>query len=111
MAEVSKEVQDKALEIVEVAKSTGKIKKGINEVTKILERGNAKFVVYAEDVNPKEITMHLPLLAKEKEVPCVAIPTKDDLGAAAGLAVGTAAVVVVTEGNSKDIIAEVKKQL
>lgn len=111
MAEVSKEVQDKALEILEVANSTGKIKKGTNEVTKALERETAKFVAYAGDVNPKEITMHLPLLAKEKDIPCVELPNKDDLGAAAGLSVGTAAVAVINEGNSKDLIADLKKQL
>ena len=110
MTEVSKELQDKALEAIEVAKSTGKIKKGTNEVTKALERGNAKLVVYAEDVNPKEITMHIPILAKEKETPCIAIPSKDDLGAAAGLSVGTAAVAITVEGNSKDIVADIKKE-
>lgn len=111
MAEVSKELQDRALEAIEVARSTGKIKKGTNEVTKALERGSAKFVVYADDVNPKEITMHLPLLSKEKEIPCVAVANKDDLGAAAGIGVGTAAVVVVVEGNAKDLISDIKKQL
>ena len=110
MAEVSKEMQDRALEAIEVAKSTGKIKKGTNEITKALERGTAKLVVFAEDVNPKEITMHIPMLAKEKEIPCVGVDKKDDLGAAAGLSVGTAAVAIIQEGDSKDIIADIKSQ-
>ena len=78
----------KVLEIVEVARTSGKIRKGANEVTKAIEKGDAKLVVYAEDVTPKEIIMHLPLLSKEKNVLCFKVSKKDDLGAAAGLAVG-----------------------
>ena len=95
----------KALEIVEVARATGKIRKGANETTKAIEKGQAKFVVYAEDVSPKEVVMHLPLLCKEKNVLCVAIKRKEDLGAAAGLPVATAAVAVVKEGDAKNAIA------
>ena len=94
----------KVLEAVEIARTTGKIRKGANEATKALEKGQAKLVVYAEDVSPKEVVMHLPLLAKEKNVPCVGISKKEDLGAAAGLPVATAAVVVVKEGDAKSVI-------
>ena len=96
----------KVLEAVEIARTTGKIRKGANEATKALEKGQAKLVVYAEDVSPKEVVMHFPLLAKEKNVPCVAISKKEDLGAAAGLPVATAAVVVVKEGDAKATIEQ-----
>ena len=91
----------KVLEIVEVARTTGKIRKGSNEATKAIEKGEAKLVVYAADVTPKEVVMHLPLLCKEKNVKCVEISKKEDLGAAAGLPVATAAVAVVKEGDAK----------
>ncbi|HLD40261.1 MAG TPA: ribosomal L7Ae/L30e/S12e/Gadd45 family protein [Candidatus Nanoarchaeia archaeon] len=99
----------KILEAVEIARTSGKIRKGANEATKALEKGQAKLVVYAEDVTPKEIIMHLPLLAKEKNVPCFGVSKKDDLGAAAGLAVSTAAVAVVKEGEAKAIIESLAK--
>ena len=99
---------EKAYEAVEVAKTTGKIKKGSNEVTKIIERGQAKLVVIAKDVNPPEITMHIPLLCKEKGVICVEVPTKEELGAAAGMQIGTAAVVIVDAGEAAPIIKELK---
>ena len=99
----------KVLEIVEIARTSGKIRKGANEATKALEKGQAKLVVYAEDVTPKEIIMHLPLLAKEKNVPCFGVSKKDDLGAAAGLAVSTAAVAVVKEGDAKSAIESLTK--
>lgn len=97
---------ERAYEAIELAKASGKIRKGSNEVTKALERGTAKFVAVAKDVSPKEIVMHIPLLAKEKGVPCVEVNTKDELGTAAGLEVGTAAVVVIEEGDAKAIIKE-----
>ena len=103
-----KETIDKAYEAIELAKKTGKIKKGINEVTKIIERGQAKFVVVAKDVNPQEVIMHIPPLCEEKGVKFVLVPSKEDLGAAAGLQVGTSAVAIVTEGDSKDIIKSIK---
>jgi|SRR3989339_1158043 len=91
----------KALELIELARSTGKIKKGANETTKAIEKGEAKLVVYATDVTPKEIIMHLPLLCKEKNIPCIEVKTKESLGAAAGLGVGTSAVAIVKEGDAK----------
>ncbi len=92
------------LEAVEIARSSGKIRKGANEVTKAIEKGQAKLVVFADDVSPKEIIMHLPLLCKDKNIPCRKVAKKDDLGAAAGLAVATAAVAVVKEGDAKAAI-------
>jgi len=97
-------MSDNALEIIELAKKSGKIRKGCNEVTKVIEKGEAKFVVYAKDVTPKEIIMHLPLLCKEKGIKCSEVERKEELGAAAGLPVGTAAVAVIAEGDAKDLI-------
>jgi large subunit ribosomal protein L7Ae len=106
-----KELTERIYQAVEGAKSTGKIKKGINEVTKAIEKGSAKFVVFAADVNPPEIVMHLPLLCKEKGIPCAKSGTKEELGAAAGLTVPTVAVAVVQEGESKDLIKQIAEEL
>jgi|SRR3989344_6393331 len=108
MAEV-KEIQDKAYEAIELAKKTGKIKKGINEVTKSVEKGLAKLVIIAKDVNPPEIIMHIKPLCEEKETFLVEVNSKEDLGAAAGLNVGTSAVAITKEGDAKDLIEEIKK--
>ena len=106
MADESK----KALEALELARNTGKIKKGANEVTKALERGTAKLVVYAEDTTPKEIVMHLPALAKEKGVPCVAVKSKEELGSAAGINIPTTAVAVLKEGDAASLIKELAEK-
>lgn len=97
---------DKILEAVELARSTGKIKKGANEVTKAIEKGKAKHVVIATDASPKEIIMHIPLLCKEKGIPCHSAGTKEELGSAAGLSVGTVAVAIIAEGEAKQMLGE-----
>ncbi len=100
--EVSKEAVELAFEIVEIAKASGKIKKGTNEVTKAIEKQRAKLVVIASDVTPPEIIMHLPLLAKEKEVPCITVGTKEELGTAAGVGIGASSLAIIDEGDAKE---------
>ncbi len=98
--ETPKEVAEKALEILSVAKQTGKIKKGTNETTKAVERGLAKLVLIAEDVDPPEVVAHLPLLCEEKKVPYVYVPSKERLGKAAGINVSAAAATVIEPGQA-----------
>ncbi len=100
----------KVLEAIEIARTSGKISKGSNEATKAIEKGIAKLVAYAADVSPKEIVMHLSLLCKEKGIPCFEVSKKEDLGAAAGLPVSTAAVAVTKEGDAKSAIEALAKE-
>lgn len=104
---MSEELLKKAYEAVEIARKTGKIKKGANEVTKAVERSIAKLVVIAKDANPAEITMHLSPLCTEKKIPFIATANKEELGAAAGLSVSTVSVAIVQEGDAADLIKEI----
>ena len=101
---------NKILEAIEIARETGKIKKGVNETTKAIERGVAKLVISASDVSPPEITMHLPSLCQEKNIPIITIPSKADLGRAAGIEVPTSAIAIVDFGEAKKILEETLKQ-
>lgn len=87
-------------EIVEVARKTGKIDKGTNEVTKAIERGQAKLVVIADDVEPREITQHIPVLCTEKGIPLIMVDSKKKLGIAAGINVSTASVAILDGGDA-----------
>ncbi|MFT4311305.1 MAG: ribosomal L7Ae/L30e/S12e/Gadd45 family protein [Candidatus Woesearchaeota archaeon] len=100
---------EKAYELIELAKRSGKIKKGTNEVTKAIERGKAKIVIVAQDVSPKEITMHIPLLAKEKGIKSIEVPSKTELGVAAGMPIATVAVAIIEEGEGKEQLKELSK--
>jgi len=96
-------------EAVEKARTSGKIKKGTNETTKVIEKGIAKLVIVADDANPKEIVMHIVPLCKEKGITCVIVPSKAELGAAAGLPVATVCVAIVQEGDAKDLIKKISQ--
>ncbi len=89
-----------------------KIRKGMNEVTKSIERGQAKFVVMAEDVSPPEILYHVPLLCEEKNIPYAYITSKKNLGNAANLNIGASSIAIdnVGTGNEK-ILDEIIKQI
>ncbi len=106
---VTKEVGDKVLQAVEIAKNTGKIRIGTNETTKAIEKGIAQLVIIAEDVDPEEIVMHLPALCDEKKIPYVYIPSKQELGRATGIDVQSAAIAVVDFGEGKNLLKEILK--
>lgn len=92
---------DEILEIVEIARDTGKIRKGVNEATKAAERGVAKAVVVADDTDPPEIVMHLEPLCSEKGVKLLRVQSKNELGRAAGLTVSCAAIAITDLGEAK----------
>ena len=96
-------------DVVEKARKTGKIEKGTNEVTKAVERGTAKLVVYATDVEPKEIVMHLPIICKEKGIPCAEADKKEKLGISVGLSVKCSSVAIINPGDAeKDLESFIK---
>lgn len=105
--EVSKELADQVYEAVEKARDTGKLRKGTNEATKAIERGKAKLVVMAEDVEPAEIVAHLPPLCEEKNVPYVYVPNKRELGSAAGIDVQSAAIAIAEPGEAEDAVKSI----
>ncbi len=98
-----------AYQIIEKAKQTGKIEKGTNEVTKAIERGTAKFVAYATDVDPKEVVAHIPILCREKGIPCMEADSKQKLGVAVGISVSASSIAVIEAGDAEKDIATLKK--
>ncbi len=110
--EMPKDLVDKTYEIVEMARDSGKLRKGVNEVTKLVERGCVSFVVMAEDVQPPEILAHMPILCEDKNVLYAYVPSKQELGVASGLKVSTASIAVIDPGKGKqlleDLVSKVK---
>jgi len=89
-----------------------KIRKGMNEVTKSIERSLAKIVVMAEDVSPPEILFHVPLLCEEKKIPYAYLSTKKNLGNAVRLNIGASAIAVEKAGTGNEkIIDDLLKQI
>jgi len=96
------EIIEEALKILEKSRETegGKIKRGTNETTKAVERGIAKLVFIAKDVDPPEIVAHLPLLCDEKNIPYIFVETKENIGEASGIDVPAAAACIIEPGQT-----------
>jgi len=109
--EVLKELAEAAYEALRIAKDTGKVRRGTNETTKSVERGQAKLVVIAEDVDPPEVVAHLPLLCEERKIPYIYVPSKDQLGEASGIDVRAASAAILEPGEAKEMVEEIVKKL
>lgn len=111
--EVPEELLKKSLEALDLARTTGNVKKGTNETTKIIERGMARLVLISEDVSPEEVVMHLPPLCEEKNIPYLYVKNQKDLGAACGINKGCASAVILDPGKAEEavvgVIAELEK--
>ncbi len=105
--EVPKDIVDKSLEALRLAKQSGSVRKGVNEVTKSVERGVSSLVIIAGDVEPEEVVMHLPTICEQKKIPFVFVPLKLDLGKAAGLSVPCAAASIEKAGEGQPQVKEV----
>jgi len=110
--EVPDALKNKVLDFVKnTVKKNGRIKKGMNECTKSIERGKSKLVVIASDISPAEIVMHLPPIAQEKKIPYVFVNTKSELGKAAEIHTPCSALSVIEfdkslEADFKEIIKQ-----
>lgn len=94
------ELNVKILDLVQQATNYKQTKKGANEATKTLNRGQAEFIVMAADAEPLEILLHLPLLCEDKNVPYVFVPSKVSLGRACGVSRAVIACSILTHEGS-----------
>ncbi|KAK7750905.1 RNA binding protein snu13 [Diatrype stigma] len=91
-AQLSQEI----LDLVQQASHYRQLKKGANECTKTLSRGISELVILAADCEPLAILLHLPLLAEDKNVPYVYVPSKVALGRACGVSRSVIACSITT---------------
>jgi large subunit ribosomal protein L7Ae len=105
--EVPKDLVNAIYEALRIAKDSGKIRKGTNETTKAVERGISKLAIIAEDVEPPEVVAHLPIICEERNAAYVFVPSKQELGEAMGISVGSAAASIIDAGESQHILDEI----
>ena len=106
-----KELSDAAYEALRQARQTGKVKKGTNETTKAIERGMAKLVVIAVDVEPPEVVAHLPILCEERKIPFIYVPSKAEMGPALGIDVPAAAACITEAGEGQPFVEQILTEL
>ncbi len=108
---VPKDMADSAYEALQMARDTGKLRKGTNETTKAIERAIARLVVIAEDVEPPEVVAHLPILCEERKVPYIFVPSKSQLGQSVGIDVGAASACITETGSADDLVRVIVQRL
>lgn len=108
---VPKEIVDLTHEVIRIARESGRIKKGTNETTKAIERGLAKLVIIAEDVDPPEVVAHLPTICEDRKIPYVYVPSKVELGRLAGIDVAAASACIIEAGEATELIEEIISKL
>ncbi len=109
--ETPNELSELALEALRQAKQSGKVNKGTNETTKAIERGLAKLVIIAEDVEPPEVVAHLPILCEERSVPYIYVQSKAQMGPALGMDVGAASVCIIETGEAESLLDQILKEI
>ncbi|EEH19132.1 ribonucleoprotein-associated protein [Paracoccidioides brasiliensis Pb03] len=95
------------LDLVQQASHYRQLKKGANEATKTLNRGTSEIVILAADTTPLAILLHLPLLAEDKNVPYVYVPSKMALGRACGVSRSVIAASITTN-EASDLNAQIQ---
>ncbi|BDD59216.1 RNA binding protein snu13 [Monascus purpureus] len=95
------------LDLVQQASHYRQLKKGANEATKTLNRGTSEIVILAADTSPLAILLHLPLLAEDKNVPYVYVPSKMALGRACGVSRPVIACSITTN-EASDLTAQIR---
>ena len=89
------------LELVQQALNYKQLKRGCNESTKTLNRGQAQLIIMAADTEPIEILMQIPLLCEDKNVYYVFVPSKLALGRACGVKRSVICCSIISEENSR----------
>jgi large subunit ribosomal protein L7Ae len=110
--DTKKKILDILSEVVqgtEGKKGEVRLKKGINETTKAIERTpKPLLVVIAEDIQPPELAMHLPKIAQEQKVNYCFVSKREELGKAIGLKVNCASLALLSvPEDKKDRITQI----
>ncbi|KAM5170013.1 H/ACA ribonucleoprotein complex subunit 2 [Mantella aurantiaca] len=82
------------------------IRRGVKEVQKFLNKGEKGIVVLAGDTLPIEVYCHVPVMCEDRSIPYAYIPSKSDLGAAAGSKRPTCVILIKPNSEYEDAYNE-----
>lgn len=85
-------------EVLKNARGRGSLVRGLHEVAKTIESGNAKLVFLAENCDEPAYKKLIQALAKEKGIPLVLVADKKELGEMAGLC------KIDKDGNARKVV-------
>ncbi|XP_005992442.1 H/ACA ribonucleoprotein complex subunit 2-like protein isoform X1 [Latimeria chalumnae] len=80
----SRKLSKRLYKCIKKAAKQKQIRRGVKEVQKFINKGEMGIVVLAGDTLPIDVYCHLPVMCEDRNLPYAYIPSKSDLGAAAG---------------------------
>ncbi|XP_056430658.1 H/ACA ribonucleoprotein complex subunit 2 [Hyla sarda] len=78
------------------------IRRGVKEVQKFINKGEKGIVVLAGDTLPIEVYCHVPVMCEERNIPYAYVPSKSDLGGAAGSKRPTCVIMIKCNADYED---------
>ncbi|XP_072915975.1 H/ACA ribonucleoprotein complex subunit 2-like protein [Hemitrygon akajei] len=102
----SRKLTKRLYKCVKKAVKVKQIRRGVKEVQKFINKGEKGIVVLAGDTMPIDVYSHLPVLCEDNNLPYAYIPSKVDLGAAAGTKRPTCVILIKLHDDYKDSYIE-----
>lgn len=75
-----------------------------------IRKGETGVVIFAGDITPIDVMVHLPGVCEEKNIPYIYTPSRKDLGAALGVKRGCLVVLVRPNNEYEDIYKELHEE-
>ncbi|XP_053432560.1 H/ACA ribonucleoprotein complex subunit 2-like [Nycticebus coucang] len=91
----SRRLTGKLYKCIKIAVKQKQIRRGVKEVQKFANKGEKGIMVWAGDTLHIDVYCHLPVMCEDRNLPCIYIPSKTDLGAAAGSKCPTCVIMVM----------------
>ncbi|XP_035415765.1 H/ACA ribonucleoprotein complex subunit 2 isoform X2 [Cygnus olor] len=80
----SRKLTRKLYKCIRKAAKQKQIRRGVKEVQKFINKGEKGIAVLAGDTLPIDVYCHIPIMCEDRNLPYAYVPSKSDLGAAAG---------------------------
>ncbi|XP_015497018.1 H/ACA ribonucleoprotein complex subunit 2 [Parus major] len=80
----SRKLTRKLLKCIRKATKQKQVRRGVKEVQKFINKGEKGITVLAGDTMPIDVYCHIPIMCEDRSLPYAYVPSKTDLGAAAG---------------------------
>eukprot|EP00088_Acartia_fossae_P068100 TRINITY_DN8572_c0_g1_i1.p2 TRINITY_DN8572_c0_g1~~TRINITY_DN8572_c0_g1_i1.p2 ORF type:complete len:161 (-),score=44.67 TRINITY_DN8572_c0_g1_i1:175-633(-) len=93
------------------SKQKNYLRSGLKDVQRRIRKGETGIVVFAGDVTPLDVMVHMPGVCENKQIPYVYTPSRTDLGAAMGVKRGCLMMLVRKHDDYQDLFDEVSKDI
>lgn len=87
------------------------VRNGLKDVQKRIRKGESGILIYAGDISPVDIMVHLPGICEDKDIPYCYVPSRMDLGAALGMKRGSLMALVKEKDDYQDLYNELKEEI